>query len=494
MRRFFFAVTLVLAGPLLADVPAAEVSACRASPTTECLADIGFAVARASDTLHKQLNVIDLLGQMGRVAQAEVLAERIAMLEGHSGAQAERVVGLRIAPYRMIEAFMQGTDLATVEAGPHGFLAKSALMQMAGVMQSGSTLRTDRSRDPERTAVLTSVLANTEGTRLDRLIAADILMNAGAEAAALAVVNDLPVDDSLRTNLSTPMIRLLGTERVWEIYQGMDRISVWWIADLAMNAENADLARLFLEEMYARALASEDPRSRAFDLRWVIDTAVKLEQADIADEAMALQRAEIDPAGPEMRALVQSHLAYGSPAAEVFEVLRRAEGLLETTDIDINVLFTLTGAYAELGDAKRAARLLKNNDAEARVWADAVLQSRDGETRMELLSRAKRALPDGFVADMLARVAAELAKPEKTDEERDWARKTAWELLEVDPPRGTYDAGLFYDRILNAALRLGSPDLRDATLTRSAETALAQVEPTPILQAALQHYRLVPGY
>lgn len=495
MYRFLLhiACSAALAAPIWAEPTPQAIAQCREVPTATCLADIGYAFALESETLESEAGVVDYLGQMGRVEEADVLARRIAALEGHVGERAERVVGLRVAPYRMIEAFMEGAELATVEAGPNGFLAETALMRMAGIMRTGSFLDVDRPVDPEIASVLRRVLAEAGGTRFDRIIAADILLTAGEAAAARAILQDLPVDTSTRTNLSQPMIRLLGADRAWEIYQGMDRISNWWIADLAQLADDPEEARFFLDEMYNRALQQDEPRRRAFDLAWVIRTAMEIGEKGIAEKAMALQQAEIDPTGPEMRALIQSHEHFDTPPDAFRAVLRQAEKRLRTFEDDTsrsNALSTLAGAYAEIGDARRAARLLTRWDADARLWAATVLRETDAETRAALVKRAERHLPDGARQEFLARVAAGLARPEMTEEDRDWARDTVWRLLKVDPPTGTYEAGNFFDRLLNAALRLGLPDMRDAVLKRSAETALDSGAPAPILQAAYQHYRL----
>lgn len=487
------ACSAALAAPVWAEPTAQAIAQCREVPTATCLADIGYAFALRSAALDEYVGVVDYLGQMGRVEQAETLAQRIAGLEGHTGAQAERMVGLRVAPYRMIEAFKSGVDLETIEAGPQGFLAKSALMRMAGIVRSGSFLKLERPVDPQVRSVLRSILAKTDGTRFDRIVAADILLTAGEEAAALALLEDLPVDSSPRTNLSQPMIRLLGPDRVWEIYQGMDRISVWWIADLAKLSQDPEQARFFLQEMYDRASRAETPRDRAFDLSWVIETAKELGDVDLAGQAMALQVAEIDPTGPEMRVLVRSHLFFGSSAEDIRFVLRQAEKRLKTQEdatARSNIVNTVAGAYAEIGDARRAVQLLERGGADARIWSATALREIRAETRAYLLSRAERHLSGNDWNTMLASMAAALARPERSEAERGWARATAWALLDVDPPEATYEAGYFYDRILNAALVLNLPDLRDAVLRRSAETALSEREAVPILQAAYQYYRL----
>lgn len=495
MKRISCTIALIFALPLWADVPEAELAACRAAPSSDCLADIGYAMALASDTLNDQPMVVDYLGQMGRVEDAEALARRMAQFKGLSGKNADQFVGLRVAQYRMIEAFAAGADLATVKAGPQGFLAQSALMQKVGMMRTGSRLRVERPLEPEVRAILRSALADTGGTRFDRIVAADILLAAGEEAAARALLQNLPVDNSTRSNLSQPMIRLLGPERVWEIYQGMDRISSWWLADLARLSDDPAQARFFLQEMYDRALRQATPRDRAFDLVWVIRTATEIGEKKIAEEAMALQQTEIDPNGPEMRALIQSHQHFGTSDEEFRAVLQSAEKRLravEDRSTRINALDTLAGAYAEIGDAKRAARLLERGDADAGLWADIVLLEIDPKTRMTLIKRAERHLRNDGRDQFRARVAADLARTEQTDQDRDWARETVWQLLKVDPPSGIFEAGYFYDRLLTAALRLGLPDLRDATLQKSAETALERGEPGAVLQAAFQHYQLFP--
>ncbi|MEM7719961.1 MAG: hypothetical protein AAF222_12230 [Pseudomonadota bacterium] len=482
----------MIGGPLFAEGLRDQITECRETPTAVCLADIGFALSMDRPTLDVEAGVVDYLGQMGRVDEAEVLAKRIAMLEGHVGARAEQMVGLRVGRYRIIEALMQGADLATVKEGPQGFLTFAALSQMAGVMRSGSFQEVSRTVDPDRLAVVRSALADTTGKRFDRLAAAELLASIGDDRAALALLRDLPVDASPRTNVSPRLIALLGPERVHEIYRGMERISVWWFSDLAKGSETPEQARAYLDEMFALAKQADTPRGRAFDLRWVIRTAKALGETGIANEAMVLQRSEIDPVGPEMRALVSSHLDYGSPEDEVRAVLRQAEKRLWDLEDDtarVNALATLAPAYAQLGDARRAARLLERGEADVSAWATLILADMTADTRAVLLKRAERHWKRNN-SDVLVRVTAGLARPERPQEDRDWARRTAWALLEADPPDGTYEAGYFYDRLLNAALRLDAPDLRDAVLRQSAETALDHVAPVPILQAAYQHYRL----
>ena len=495
MRQLSCVFALVFALPLWAAVPEAEVAACRAAPTSDCLADTGYTLALADETLDAHVSVVDYLGQMGRLEEAEELARRIADIEGHVGARAEQMVGLRVAPYRMIDAFMAGADLAEVKAGPNGFLAETALMRMAGVMQSGSFLRLDRPVDPDVATAIRAALSGSSGSWMDQTIAADILFSAGEEAAALAIMSTLAVDATGRTSISKPMAQRLGAERVWEMYQAMERISVWWLADLVELADDPEQARFFLEQMYALALQAETPHRRAYDLVWVIRAAVKLGHEDIAADAMERQRDAIHPAAPEALALVNSHLAFGSPEAELREVLRRVERQLATHEAEVarsNIVNTLAGAYAEIGDAKRAARLLEREEGDASDWAAIALRDIDAGTRAQLLRQAERHLSKALWSDLQARMVSALARPEHPGAERDWARQTALALLEVDPPSGKYEAGYFYDRLLNAALRLGSPELRDAALQRSAETALSKGEAAPILQAAYQYHRLFP--
>ncbi|MEL7149950.1 MAG: hypothetical protein AAGK71_04415 [Pseudomonadota bacterium] len=490
MRQIFCIIALVCAGPLWADVSDADMADCRAAPSTDCLADIGFALGMDGFDMDQQAQGVSILAEIGRLEDARALGLRLQNMHGVHGELAESVVDLTLSNYRLIEAFMDGKGIEEALDGRAPLWAMSAMLHLAGVSGLGN-LTPVPSQDPDRIAVLRDLLLPPTGSRLDRIITADILLTVGEKEAARRVLEDLPVDASRRSNLGDPMIELIGAKRTLEIYEGMGDIPVFYLGRLVPFAEDNAFARQVLNEMFDRAKAAEDQYRRLADLRQVVAVAADAGHRDIADAAMDLLRDDVDPDGPNVRFLILALSHIGAPEDEMRQALKRAEksiANLEEESAISNRVFLLVEESPRLGEIKRVARLLDRTDSDARHWGTFLSAEMSESDRKKALRQAKRRLGAEDYHAALSRAASTLAFEKRSKAETDLALEMVRDLLTVTPPSGTYDQGYFYDRLLNVGWRLGDRGLIGDILQRSAETALESGRVEPILHAAYQYH------
>ncbi|MEM9425379.1 MAG: hypothetical protein AAGA06_01630 [Pseudomonadota bacterium] len=490
MRRILCIIALVCAGPLWGDASDADIAACRAAPSTDCLADIGFALGMDGFRMSQQAQGVSILAEIGRLEDARALGLRLQNIHGVHGERAESIVDLTLSNYRLIEAFQDGKAIEEALDGRAQLWATSAMLHMAGVSGLGN-LSPVATQDPDRIAVLRDLLLPPTGTRLDRIIAADILLTVGDKDAARRVLEDLPVDGSRRSTLSDTMIELIGAERTLEIYEGMGEVPVFYLRWLVRFAKSNEFAREVLNEMFDRARAADDPYRRVSDLRQVVVAATDAGHRDVADAAMEILRNDVDPDGPYVRFLVLALSDIGAPEQEMRRILKRVEKAIANMEDETaisNRVALLVEEYPRLGEIKRVARLLDRTDSDARHWGILLSAEMSEDDRKKALRQAKRRLGAEKYHAALSHAVSSLAYEKRSKAETDLALEMARELLTVTPPSGTYEQGYFYDRLLNVGWRLGDRTLIADILQRSAETALDSRLVEPILHAAYQHH------
>ena len=468
----------IFAQPTFAQVSDAEIEACHAAPDTRCLTDIGSALVLAQDPPQQGPSGAHLLAQLGRLDAAYAVELRFQKAKGHSEERALTFVRYFIEPYRVAEALRNGPvdEVLAGDTAIHYNTLVLALWRMAGSGSTNTMLGAQPTQDPVTLSILRQVLLQRGGTREHRLDAAAILAHVDDVDTVRDIIDSLPVDDSPRTTISQHVARIVGTERILEIYDGMGDIPPFPLARLAEVEDDPGKARALLERAHARALEWPEEKDQVRDLGTVARTAADLGFDDLAisatDDLRTIFRTTSEPNKLDPTRLTAALHAINAPEDE-----QRAAVDMAMRAAD----------YLRFGDAETAIRLLERSDPDPDDWARLMSVEMPDDARTLMMAHVERTLSSEDMALFRARRAASRAYQAESDSEKAAIRDEVTALLAAPVPDRTGIGRFYFDHLLKAADRLGDEDLTSRILILSARDALDLGHPWPILQAAHQH-------
>ena len=485
----------IFAQPTFAQVSDAEIEACHAAPDTRCLTDIGSALVLAQDPPQQGPSGAHLLAQLGRLDAAYAVELRFQKAKGHSEERALTFVRYFIEPYRVAEAIRNGPvdEVLAGDTAIHYSTLELALWRMAGSMSTNTMLGAQPTQDPVTLSILRQVLLQRDGTREQRLGDASILAYVGEVDAVRDIIDSLPVDDSPRTTISQNVARIVGTERILEIYDGMGDIPPFPLARLAEVEDDPGKARALLERAHARALEWQEEKDQVRDLGTVARTAADLGFDDLAisatDDLRTIFRTTSEPNKLGPTRLAAALRAINAPEDEQRAALELAEQAVDRLPERFagTASANLAGDYLRFGDAETAIRLWERNDPDPDDWARLMSVEMPDDARTLTMAHVERTLSSEDMALFRARRAASRAYQAESDSKKAAIRDEVAALLAAPVPDRTGVGRFYFDHLLKAADRLGDEDLTSRILTLSARHALDIGHAWPILQAAHQH-------
>ncbi|WP_413720677.1 hypothetical protein [Silicimonas sp. MF1-12-2] len=485
----------IFAQPTFAQVSDAEIEACHAAPDTRCLTDIGTALALELDPPDPNLSGAYLLAQLGRLDEARSAEIRFQLAKGLTEAQARRSADYLVAPFRLIDLLRAGADLETAQAesGISGVAVSAALMRLSGMMATNTSLPLQPATDETTLAVLRWVATEIGERRYERLLSAEILAFVGEDDAARAIMDTLPADESTRTNISDTLARIVGIDRVLEIYANMPDVPAFYILRLAEISENRDEAKALLDTAMSRVDARAVEQDLARDLRTVAGTAAKLGFDDVAIEATErlrmIFRTTSEPEKLDPTWLAAALRNINAPEDEQRAALELAEQAVDRLPERFagTASANLAGDYLRFGDAETAIRLLERNDPDPDDWTRLMSVEMPDDARTLIMAHVERTLSSEDMALYRAPRAASRAYQAESDSEKAAIRDEVTALLAAPVPDRTGIGRFYFDHLLKAADRLGDEELTSRILILSARDALDLGYAWPILQAAHQH-------
>ena len=443
----------------------------------------------------------ELLAMIGRLEDARAVAVRNARLNGSSESDARGLADGRLSYFVAAERLLAGEDPALVSADVKGFRFQGALLQLTGMMTSGTMLGAEVTEDPARRALMRKAVAGIGTDRASRITAAGFLLELGDEEAAAAILDALPVDASPRRHLPDKMIRLIGTARALEIYQGMgdDLPWDWYYRTLADNEPDRDRAAAFLA-LALEHIESLEPEKRPAKWRVILRDATELGHRDVARQAFkrlqrSVSRNRNAEAGHYIE-LARAMRAMDMPRADLRRVLvkaeRRLSGLENASQIRETSL-TIAQLRLDIGDRKAALRVFRSSDRNRQDWVRLIAYASTREMRQAVLRSAEPALLDDDMASLRAYVARSLARETRSASDRAEAERMVRALVRGAPPRDPLEQSYFYDTLVRAAQYLDDAGLMQAALDRSIAEALTSGDHRPLIQAAYRLHRMEGG-
>lgn len=480
--------------PLFADVAEAEIAACQAAPTSECLADIGVALAMVQEKLSTKREGVKILAQLGRFNDADALTFRTYRLNGWSPKAARIEADHHMAAFRVQEALLAGEGFETATKGASQETVHKALMQIAG---QSILIRFKSTQNPHSLAIVTEFTNRPELSRKQRVFAAGILSRLGkpdlAKRLFLTVVNE-PGDPPY---FPSGMIKLIGTHTALEIFQRHGDIGFYGYKQLARAETDPIRAVAFLHSAFDIAKAKPDATYSYPDMVSVIQLAAELGHLKFAQEATAafqtvLKNANDTTISGNMM-LARSLLAIKAPAPDIRALLNTVRnGLSDRSMSDPHGHFSqeLGQRYAQLGDVEAAVTAIAASNDPIRSWQITLRSDLPPGVFDALFQAAHKTLTPAELAQVKKWTALSLSLAKRTEVEHQIASKAAWDILD-QPPQSDANARIwFYTSLLMIAHRLEDTALTKAVRPRLAAYALQTRAYLPLLQAAHLTYQI----
>lgn len=501
MRPIAFAMVLVFGayGPAVSQVDADEIASCQSNPSADCLADIGIALALASEELPRPTGGVNLLAQMGRIDDAYALEVHRKMLQGASEEGAHGVAEQMVSGFREFEALLASDDLeaARALAGKSKLALFMALSWGTGMAHEGRALGQPPKIAPRESARISEIALQLAGETLDPIAAVSILMHIDQDDAAKSILESPRMALARSSNLLPEMVRLIGTDRALEIYASMEKVRPWYYGALVEAEPDADRAASLLEMMISLAEQAEDPRQRFGHIASVASQADRLGYPGVATRLVEglQQDFQTDPvafSGERLR-LAQALLVIGAADEDIRPLLEKIESDLPTWEPEIQreaVAKSTARVYVGIHDVEAAVRLLWQTDEEIWDWYTVLNGAAAHDLRGGLLRAAEESLTERDMNMLRARLAQSLSRSDRAPSEIAWASQTAWKLVEDEAEVHQGSLGEFYDNILEVAIHTGDTALEETALAQSVRRALESRQYLPVLTAAHQYHLL----
>lgn len=480
-----------------ADVTEADIEACKAAPTSECLADIGLAIAMAQEKLSTKKGTVEMLAQMGRFEDADELAFQIYRVNGWSPEAARLEADHQMATNHIQQALLAGQSYEVATKGASGETIQAAYRQIARQQFHYPSINFETTLDPHRLALIEAYANRTDLTKQQKVGAANILKRLGKTEAAKRLFLSLTGEPGEPPLVPSGMIELIGTQTALEIFQSRGELGFWTYKRLARAESDPDRAEIFLRSALDLAKQESIEKIAHPNMMEIILLAAELGHMEFAKEATedfeaVLKNTDGNTADDRIM-LVYSLIAIQAPEPLIRAHLDAIRNSL--TDRSTSDPHGLSGQgigqwYAQIGDVEAAATAIAASNDPIRSWQLALRSDLPPGVFDALFKIAHETLTPPDLALLKGKVALSLSLAKRTKAEHQIARKAAWDILD-QPPQTDANARIwFYTYLLMVAHRLEDTDLTEAVRPRLAAYSLETRAYLPILQAAHLSYQI----
>lgn len=499
-------------------------TACTAAPSAECLADLAVEAGLADRSPPAYLRDAAVLPKLGRLDQAQALADHTRKAQLASGSKAPEYDGL--ASHR-IAALVQG-----------GMTAEQAFAQVPDAHYgtlwiAGLDLL---SRNPyglpkSETAVTEPATLAAVAGLADTLVAMDAGLNPHERSTALeyaaelrallgdvdgakAAVALLPKDIPYPLPLSATLTLVVGPDVALSLCPPQAQCREYTLR-FAAAAASPDRAKDLLTEAFDLGANAHYPDGD--QMRDVVETALDLGLAEFAVSlARRLDQVTVTRKGifPVFNHLDAAHAlqAAGADPAEVRAALARAKAELPGGAADTIVGFGLVSGpiawdgsglgagalrsmaliHARLGKVDQALPLIEQAGDPVYSWQEVLVADLPTATLDQLLAAAALSLPPEDFAFRRAALARDMLVSDAPDAAtRDWALALAQQALAQAPMQGA-PALATCEALALVADQSGDAALRAAALSHAARLSLETGDVQSLLHATSLWHAFAP--
>ncbi|MEP0566476.1 MAG: hypothetical protein ABJC64_18845, partial [Paracoccaceae bacterium] len=477
-------------------VAEADVEACKAAPTSQCLADIGLAIAMAQEKLSTKKGAAEMLAQMGRFEEADALTFHIYRVNGWSEEAARLEADHQMATYRVQQALLAGQSYEVATKGASGETIQAAYRQIARLQFQHPSITFETTRDPHRLALIEDYANRSDLTKQQKVAAANMLQRVGeAEAAKhlfLSIIDE-PGDPPF---VPYGMIKLIGTQTALEVFQSRGDLHFCTFKRLSRAESDRDRAEIFLRSAFDIAKL-EHRKTASPNMMDVIVLAAELKHMEFAKRATkdfeaVMQDANTSTADDKMM-LVRCLIAIQAPTPLIrahLDAIRNSLSDRSASDPHGLLGQGVGRRYAQIGDVEAAATAIAASNDAIRSWQLALRSDLPPGVFDALYKIAHETLTRPDLAVLKGKVALSLSLAKRSAAEHEIARKAAWDILD-QPPQSDANAHIwFYTFLLMAAHRLEDTALTEAVRPDLATYALETRAYLPLLQAAHLTYQI----
>ncbi len=490
-------------------------AACHEEPTSDCLLDLGTALALQGERHGADRELPDYLADAGRFADAEAIFPLWARSMGWDEADVAEEAG-RIAPHLLARDLRAGLDLDAALAGVPD--ADGGDLWLAGLDLLGRDPFGVRRLAPDGppTAADKAVVAALarrilEWVREDSprarpfhlAYAAELHAELGDAEGARAALGEMRARGETATTVSEELIRVAGWDAVREVLDLSGAGGTVHLTRAALASDDPTQAASLLEEAFN--LAAGRMHWPDFDrLREVVEAASALalpEARPLADRLVGLADAtespfrvfhQIDAAG--------ALLAAGAGRSEVLGRLDLAEALFppdpdEVVGISFNIgpvrwkgsgladdaRSQIADIAVAVGDLERAARMLRGMEEPVQGWMGLAFEDLPLSVRDALLATARATLPEDEARYVAGQFARRAVWSDQGEAEIAWALALARTLVD-EAVEGSHGDTVPV-AVAVVAHRAGDGDLETAALLSLARRALANRDAGDLVSA-----------
>lgn len=493
------------AGPTVAQFASDTVVACQESPTADCLADIGYASALATENFKNSSGI--LFAEMGRVEDAWDVIFHSAVMGRRNQQEAEEYADDRVIEYRLIERLAAGDDFQTaIELyGADEAAVQSTTSRLVGASRMGPGFVRETDFGPGQRTLIKRIALETPRSIIPAIKAAYMLTYIGETEAAKAIVADLADEDIPVRFYSEAMLQAIGLERVLRIFESRDDVARYYYEPIFRIDTDTERLEGLMRKFVADVEKLDDPVDRFDRLALLAQFAHRHGLIQFAEDLAKEMKLELETNASKYSE-TYALLVYADVLARIEtgqtelirDILSSEERRIDDAPTRIlrnSLRQTVGETYVRLQDTEAAFRVLAETEVVGRnglsLWQDSLLFAKSGELRDRLVVALASDIPDEEWNFILADIAAKLFVMHSTDSDKAWAYKTARDLVEKEAKlKEPSLLGSFYNDILTVATRSGDAHLMKRALEQSASRSLESGDPNSIIRAAWQYHNL----
>ena len=447
-----------------------DLDACRAAPTSACMAEIAIAVAMARPT---DPNAVEPLALMGRLDALVEITQHHRLRTGQVN------VGVRTAHYRMLARLAGGDSL-------HVAMAATPDVRPASLYWLSTALLDPRHPPslPEnirRTALadLATLLVETGHSQPHVARAARIFLELGQEDRAHWALANLPAR-TVGDYAVTVDFEAIGPAQALAYLSAAN--AIWpehWL-EAARASSDPTLAQANLDQGMA-ALAAHNRRNRFDQMAQFVELAHQRGFADSADRFLTQLLSEAEGQEPRpLSAAAQALISTDASISEIAEMVAAAETLATER------VASVANLWLQTGNIERAITLLSARSQSGATWS-AATGDRPFEDAVALVEAARAHLSETEFNEMRARIAFDVAQANAPPEAQAWAIAATQDILAAYPRTG-YVSGIYDAPGVYIALASIDPSLSAEALLIATDAAFDLWTAPSLIQVAHAWY------